>query len=198
MAALDRVLPPHWSHGNPVDLIGDADAERYARAVEIVARDPGNDGVLVVLTRQAVTDPTEIARRLTAFAQLEGKPILASFMGGASVAEATEILDRAGIPTFAYPDSATQAFCYLWQYRHALDALYETPTLALGAEGTAARSEAGRIIERRAQILANALDGTGIEGVARRLRHSRRAHPRSRRTRTKRRSKRRSSTDRLC
>ena len=148
MAALDRVLPPHWSHGNPVDVIGDADAERYARAVEIVARDPGNDGLLVVLTRQAVTDPTEIARRLTAFAQLEAKPILASFMGGASVAEATEILDRAGIPTFAYPDSATEAFCYLWQYRHALDALYETPSLALGGEGTAPRSGAGRIIER--------------------------------------------------
>ena len=148
MAALDRVLPPHWSHGNPVDVIGDADAERYARAVEIVARDPGNDGLLVVLTRQAVTDPTEIARRLTAFAQLEAKPILASFMGGASVAEATEILDRAGIPTFAYPDSATEAFCYLWQYRHALDALYETPSLALGGESTAPRSGAGRIIER--------------------------------------------------
>ena len=148
MAALDGVLPPHWSHGNPVDVIGDADAERYARAVEIVARDPGNDGLLVVLTRQAVTDPTAIARRLTAFAQLEGKPILASFMGGASVAEANEILDRAGIPTFAYPDSATQAFCYLWQFRHALDALYETPSLALGGESTAARSEAGRIIER--------------------------------------------------
>ena len=148
MAALDRVLPQHWSHGNPVDVIGDADAERYARAVEIVARDPGNDGLLVVLTRQAVTDPTAIARRLTAFAQLEAKPILASFMGGASVAEATEILDRAGIPTFAYPDSATQAFCYLWQYRHALDALYETPSLALGGESTAARSEAGRIVDR--------------------------------------------------
>ena len=148
MAALDGVLPPHWSHGNPVDVIGDADAERYARAVEIVARDQGNDGLLVVLTRQAVTDPLEIARRLTAFAQLEAKPILASFMGGASVAKATEILDRAGIPTFAYPDSATQAFCYLWQYRHALDALYETPSLALGGEGTTARSEAGRIIER--------------------------------------------------
>ena len=57
MAALDLVLPPHWSHGNPVDVIGDADAERYARAVEIVARDPGNDGLLVILTPQAVTHP---------------------------------------------------------------------------------------------------------------------------------------------
>jgi acetyltransferase len=144
--ALDRVLPPHWSHGNPVDVIGDADAQRYARAVEIVSRDPGIDGILVVLTRQAVTVPSAIATELTSFAKLEGKPILASFMGGESVTEAMAILDRAGIPTFAYPDSAARAFCYLWQYTHALHALYETPTLAVGAESSPSRAEAARII----------------------------------------------------
>jgi acetyltransferase len=148
LAALDAVLPSHWSHGNPVDVIGDATAERYTRAVEIVSRDPGNDGLLVVLTPQAVTPPTEIANRLASFAKLEGKPILASFMGGQSVAEAMTILDRAGIPAFAYPDSAARAFCYLWQYTHALHALYETPALAAGAEGSAARAKATRIIER--------------------------------------------------
>jgi acetyltransferase len=148
LAALDRVLPPHWSHGNPVDVIGDADAERYARAVEIVSRDPGNDGVLVVLTPQAVTPPIEVARKLTAFARLPGKPILASFMGGESVAEAVKILDGAGIPAFAYPDSAARAFCFLWQYTHALHALYETPALAVGPEGSAVRAEAARIIDR--------------------------------------------------
>jgi acetyltransferase len=148
LAALDRVLPPHWSHGNPVDVIGDADAERYAHAVEIVSRDPGNDGVLVVLTPQAVTPPIEIARKLTAFAKLPGKPILASFMGGESVAEAVKILDGAGIPAFAYPDSAARAFCYLWQYTHALHALYETPALTVGPESSAARAEAARIIDR--------------------------------------------------
>ena len=148
MAALDRVLPPHWSHGNPIDLIGDADAERYARAVEIVSRDRGNDGLLVVLTPQAITHPAEVAAKLISFAKLEGKPILSSFMGGASVAEAMATLDRAGIPTFSYPDAAARAFCYLWQFTHALDALYETPAFATGAEGSAARTEAGRIIGR--------------------------------------------------
>jgi acetyltransferase len=147
LAALDRVLPPHWSHGNPVDVIGDADAERYGRAVDVVSRDPGNDGVLVVLTPQAVTAPMDIATKLTSFARLEGKPILASFMGGESVAEAVAILDRAGIPAFAYPDSAARAFCYLWQYTHALRALYETPALTVDAESFAARAKAKRIIE---------------------------------------------------
>jgi acetyltransferase len=147
MAALDRVLPPHWSHGNPIDVIGDADAERYCRAVEIVARDPGNDGLLVVLTPQSVTRPNEVATGLTAFAKLEGKPILASFLGGASVAEAMAILDRVAIPTFSYPDSAARAFCYLWQYTHALRALYETPALAQSAESFAGRTHATGIIE---------------------------------------------------
>ena len=148
MAALDRVLPPHWSHGNPVDLIGDADAERYQRAVEIVARDPGNDGLLVILTPQAVTRPADVAKKLANFAQLEGKPILASFLGGAGVAKAMATLDLAGIPTFSYPDSAARAFCYLWEYTHALRALYETPALAGGAESLAAQSKADAIIQR--------------------------------------------------
>ncbi len=146
LAALNDVLPPHWSHGNPVDVIGDADAERYARAVEIVSRDSGNDGLLVVMVPQAVTASADIATKLTPFAKLAGKPILASFMGAASVTEAMATLDRAGIPTFAYPDSAARAFCYLWEYTHALRALYETPALAIDAESSAARAKAARII----------------------------------------------------
>lgn len=129
LTALDQALPPHWSHANPVDLIGDADANRYERAVEIVARDPNNDGILVVLTPQSVTKPTEVAARLTRFAKLSDRPILASFMGGDCVREAKEILERAGVPVFPYPDTAARAFCYLWRYTHALNALYETPTL---------------------------------------------------------------------
>ena len=80
--AFSELLPPHWSRNNPVDILGDASAERYARAVDIVARDPNNDGVLVILTPQAMTECTETAKRLKPFGQLEGKPILASWMGG--------------------------------------------------------------------------------------------------------------------
>ena len=63
MEALNKVLPPHWSHGNPIDILGDADPERYAQALAIAAKDPNSDGLLVALTPQAMTDPTETARR---------------------------------------------------------------------------------------------------------------------------------------
>jgi acetyltransferase len=127
--ALDAILPPHWSHGNPVDVLGDADPERYAKALEIVGRDPGSDGLLVILTPQAMTDPTGTAEQLKPYAHLGHKPVLASWMGGASVAAGEAILNRAGIPSFAYPDSAARMFNYLWRYSYNLRGLYETPAL---------------------------------------------------------------------
>jgi acetyltransferase len=129
LAALDALLPTHWSHGNPVDILGDADAERYAKAVEIVSQDPGNDGLLVILTPQKMTDCTGTADRLKPFAKLEGKPLLASWMGGPEVAVGEEILNHARIPTFSYPDAAARAFERMWSYSENLRALYETPAL---------------------------------------------------------------------
>ena len=128
--ALNAVLPPPWSHGNPVDVLGDAAPERYAQALEVVAKEEGADGVLVVLTPQAMTDPTGTAERLAAFAQLEGKPILASWMGGAEVEAGKAILNRRSIPTFDFPDTAARAFAYMWRYSDNLRSLYETPSLA--------------------------------------------------------------------
>jgi acetyltransferase len=143
---LDKLLPPHWSRGNPVDILGDASPELYARAVEIVSRDESNDGLLVILSPQAVTEPSETAKRLRAFAKLKAKPILASWIGGVGVRPGMEILDRAGIPTFEYPDAAARAFCAMWRYSHNLDALYETPELTATAEID--RSHAEQIINR--------------------------------------------------
>lgn len=124
---LDRLLPPHWSHGNPIDILGDASPERYAKAVGIAAKDPASDGLLVILSPQGMTDPTIIAEQLKPYAKLDGKPILASWMGGAEVAAGENILNRAGIPTFAYPDTAARAFEYMWRYSYNLRGLYETP-----------------------------------------------------------------------
>src|SRR5512132_3362588 len=133
-AQLNKLLPPHWSRGNPIDILGDASPKTYAKAVEIVAPDENNDGLLVILSPQAVTQPTETAERLRPFAKLKGKPVLASWIGGVGVRAGAEILDRAGIPTFAYPDAAARAFCAMWRYSHNLDALYETPELTATAE----------------------------------------------------------------
>ncbi len=128
LQALDKVLPPHWSHGNPIDILGDADPQRYAQALEIAAKDPNSDGLLVVLTPQAMTDPTETAKRLTAFATTRGKPVLASWMGGKDILAGEAVLNEANIPTFVYPDTAARIFTLMWRYAYNLRGLYETPT----------------------------------------------------------------------
>jgi acetyltransferase len=127
---LDGLLPVHWSHGNPVDILGDADAERYRKALEIVLQDPGSDGFLVVLAPQGMTRPTEVARQIAPSLSKRQAPILAAWMGGETVSEGMRLLSLAGIPAFDYPDEAARAFTYLWQYSANLRALNETPTLA--------------------------------------------------------------------
>jgi acetyltransferase len=129
MEALNQILPAAWSHNNPIDVLGDASPERYAKAVEIAAKDPHSDGLLVVLTPQAMTDPTQTAERLKPYARLDGKPILASWMGGAEVAAGEGILNHAHIPTFQFPDTAVRAFTYMWRWAYNLKGLYETPSL---------------------------------------------------------------------
>ena len=147
MRAYDEVLPATWSHNNPVDIIGDAPPERYAKALEIAAKDPAADGMLVILTPQAMTDPTRTAEALVPFAHIPGKPVLASWMGGRDVEEGSAILSRAGIPTFAYPDTAVAMFNYLWRSAEDLRGLYETPVLPDDAERAIDRARVAAIIE---------------------------------------------------
>ncbi len=129
MAELDAFLPGHWSHANPVDVLGDAAPDRYARALEITARDKASDGLLVVLTPQSMSDPTATAESLKPLAKLPGKPVLASWMGGVDVAAGRAILNHAGIPSFPYPDTAARVFNYMWKYSYNLKGLYETPSI---------------------------------------------------------------------
>ena len=130
LATLDGLLPEYWSHGNPIDIIGDAGPDRFAQTIAAVAKDPTTDGLLVMLTPQAMTDPTRTAELLAPYARGTHKPIIASFMGGAQVAEGEAILTRAGIPTFPYPDTAARVFASMWRYADNLRSLYETPTLS--------------------------------------------------------------------
>jgi len=127
IARLNEFLPSAWSHGNPVDILGDATPERYAKALEVVAADPNSDGLLVILTPQAMTEATATAELLRPYARLRDKPILASWMGGDSVEAGERILNEAGIPTFGYPDTAARMFTYMWRYSDNLRSLYETP-----------------------------------------------------------------------
>lgn len=153
MEELNKLLPAAWSHNNPIDILGDADPERYAKSLEIAARDPNSDGLLVILTPQDMTDPTQTAEQLKAYARMGDKPVLASWMGGAAIAAGESILNRASIPTFAYPDTAVRVFNYMWRYNHNLNALYETPVLPSDSDDDAPdRARVERVINHaRAQ-----------------------------------------------
>src|SRR5271166_300536 len=159
---LNEFLPAHWSHNNPVDVLADADAERYARALEIAAQNPNSDGLLVVLAPQGMTDPLHIAERLKPYAKEYGKPVLASWMGGNSIAEGEAVLNSAGIPTFPFPDTAARAFTYMWRYTYNLRGLYETPALTEISElGDASRKQVEQIINNartRGRILLTELE----------------------------------------
>lgn len=126
--ALNAALPPAWSHHNPVDILGDATPERYAVTFEKLAQDAHVDGLLAILTPQDMTDCGTIAQSLVPYAHLPGKPVLASWMGGESVKNGAEILSQAGIPVFAYPDSAAATFAAMWRYSQNIKSLYQTPT----------------------------------------------------------------------
>lgn len=133
---LNAFLPQHWSHSNPIDILGDAEPERYAQTLSVVADNPESDGLLVILTPQDMTDPTQTAEQLRHVCKSpQKKPILASWMGGADVTAGEAILSRAGIPTFPYPDTAARVFNYMWQYAYNLRAIYETPVLPVGSNG---------------------------------------------------------------
>ncbi|HVP53240.1 MAG TPA: bifunctional acetate--CoA ligase family protein/GNAT family N-acetyltransferase [Terriglobales bacterium] len=149
--ALSQFLSPHWSHANPVDTIGDADATRYVKAVEVVGKDPNCDAVLAILVPQGMADPAEAAEKLKASADQRPKPLLASWMGGPSANLGESILSRANIPCFPFPETAIRMFNYMWRYSYNLRGLYETPVLSAGAEGAPARTAAERIIQRARQ-----------------------------------------------
>ena len=145
MGRYNSFLPAAWSHANPIDVLGDAPPEMYAKSLQVAGEDPESDGMLVILTPQSVTKPTETAEELAKYAHIEGKPVFASWMGGKDVEKGVSILREAGIPTFASPDAAAKIFNYCWEYSNNLTTLYEEPKTPLHA---ADPTEAGKIIEK--------------------------------------------------
>jgi len=164
---LDQCLPAHWSHGNPVDVLGDADAVRFTEALRAVAADAGVHGLLTVLTPQAMTHPSVVAQALVDVARDTDKPVLASWMGGDAVEEARTLLNQAGLPTYDYPDEAARAWQFMWQRQERLRWLAETnrvaclegPTLNAAKDLVARLRGAGRVLLTEAeakQVLAAA------------------------------------------
>lgn len=127
---LNASLPAFWSHGNPIDLIGDAGPERYRVALEACLEDENVDGILVLLTAQAMIHPLEVAKTVVEVVQAkkyQNKTILASFMGRSKVAEANSYFAAHNIPTHSSPEEAVKTYLTMYQYRRNIELLYETP-----------------------------------------------------------------------
>ena len=126
-AKLDNVLPPLWSRSNPIDILGDASPQRFANVIEICVAAKEFDGVLVILSPQAMTDPTAVAEILASSFQKKQYPLFTAWMGGMDVAKGKEILNQAGIPTYDTPEDAIRAFFYMVDYSRNLKIIQEIP-----------------------------------------------------------------------
>jgi acetyltransferase len=124
---MDSNLPAYWSHGNPLDILGDADVKRFELAVSACIADQNVDGLLVIYTAQGTTDPTLIAGSVSKIAANRRKPLLTVWMGEDSVREARIVFHNHDIPTYATPEEAVKTYMYMYRYRRNLDLLYETP-----------------------------------------------------------------------
>ncbi len=158
LAALNAALPPTWSGGNPVDIIGDAGSERYAAAMSAVLADPNVDAVLALHCPTSATDPLVIAKTVAAeAAKSPRKPVLTAWVGEESVGAARALLAQAHLPTFATPRDAVSGFMQLVKYRRLQETLLETPPVAQDLT-------AGAVAEARA-VIARATGEMWLEPV---------------------------------
>ena len=127
---LNTLLPAHWSHGNPIDILGDADADRYANSLRTILADPHTNGALVILTPQSMTQSLATAQAIIEIQRAAAKPVLASWMGGENVAAGRKLLNAAGIATFDYPDEAARAWMLLWSREARLPLIAEARRVA--------------------------------------------------------------------
>jgi acetyltransferase len=124
---LEAALPAAWSHGNPVDILGDADPARYRAALDACLGDNGVDGILVMLTPQAMTDPNAVAEVVVEAGSRPGRPLLACWMGGNFVAAARSRFAEAGVPHFSTPEASVEAFAYLAAFERNQRLLLQVP-----------------------------------------------------------------------
>ena len=140
IAALDAHLPAQWSHGNPVDVIGDAPPQRFADATAALLADPGVDALLAMYSPVAITEPAAAAAALVKASRASAKPVLAAWLGDINPNESRAQLDAHGIPNFYTPENAVEAFSFLCAYRRNQAQLMEVPP-ALARHGEEAPAD---------------------------------------------------------
>ncbi len=156
LAALNTVLPVHWSHANPIDILGDATADRYQQALSVCLADDSIDGILVILTPQAMTNPTEVAECVIAGSETSKKPILASWTGGAKVQAGRALFANSKVAHFSTPETAVDAFSFLTRHyknQILLKQIPETSDELARPSVSGARLIIGQVLAENRQVL---------------------------------------------
>jgi acetyltransferase len=124
---LNTVLPAYWSKSNPVDILGDADSQRYVEALKSCLKDPSVNGILIINTPQGLAKPAELALTLSDMIKTATIPVITAWMGGKISEEGRQIFLQNDIPTYATPEEAVRTYMYMYHYNLNLKLLYETP-----------------------------------------------------------------------
>jgi acetyltransferase len=127
MDRLNEVLPAFWSRNNPIDILGDASPERFAKTIEICIESKKFDALMVILAPQALSKPENVAQKIIEIMKHKNFPIFATWIGGRDMARGIEILNNAGVPTYETPERAIHAFLYMYNYSRNLVLLDEIP-----------------------------------------------------------------------
>ena len=125
---MSSFMPFFWSRSNPIDVMGDADTDRYMKAITASVKDPGVDAVLVLYAPTAVLEPDALAGQVVEFAKTSPKPVIAAWVGGEHVEKGRDVLVRGDIPTYDTPEEAVKTYLYMYNYSRNLELLYETPS----------------------------------------------------------------------
>ncbi|MDJ0624905.1 MAG: acetate--CoA ligase family protein [Candidatus Caenarcaniphilales bacterium] len=144
MDSLNEALPSFWSHNNPVDVLGDSRAERYEKAVEICMQDENSDGLMVIFTPQAMSEPVATARAIARIAKRYNKPIFTSWMGAEYVTEGVKLLLKNGIPSYPTPEPAIDAFALMHKYLALRNNLAESSKVDISK----IQSPSGEIVQK--------------------------------------------------
>jgi acetyltransferase len=124
---LNSSLPKYWSKGNPVDILGDADIDRYINAINVCMKDSNVDGLMILYTPQGATHPDELAKRIIEISKKGWKPIITAHMGGEDMHNSRKIYLQNNIATYETPEDAVKIYAHMYRYGKNLELLYQTP-----------------------------------------------------------------------